>query len=536
MIRKALATTLVLLLAFVNVAMADEFADSFYIPPIVNEGQYPVQSDEPITLSYFVPFEAQALPHITSYKDNVAWKKHQEATGISIDFIHPSTDTAEAFQLMLASGDLPDIIEMTNPTWYSGGLLAMYNDGIIQDLTPYMEDDAPQYKEVIGYSDTCTRQVTEGGMNLGFYKITYEKTIRPYVRANLREDWLIEFGLQNPVTIADYEAYFDAILLNKPGVTPLHIGFQSQTEIMPLSSAYDLIKSFFVEDGTVKHFWNDDNLYDFLTLMHAWYEKGYISSDFASLTGTEVAALFDSGNLGMYIASCDTCADRTAALENFSATNARYMRKEADSIVRTETANTPVTETYQVVTVVTTACKNVEAAVQFLNYGYTKEGSMLHTFGEEGVAWVYDPVTGVPNYTDLMVNNPDGWTISHVSWINKIHASSAYVFPDAIGIPFTANNYSTKSARDLWAGEADPNVNAELRLPPIKLSSEETDERAELMTQVDSYGQEMLFKFIVGTESLDRENFDAYVKKIEGYGLTRALEITQTAYDRFMSN
>ena len=40
----------------------------------------------------------------------------------------------------------------------------------------------------------------------------------------------------------------------------------------------------------------------------------------------------------------------------------------------------------------------------------------------------------------------------------------------------------------------------------------------------------MMIKFINGTESLD--NYDAYVKNVEEYGLARATEITQAALDR----
>ena len=41
----------------------------------------------------------------------------------------------------------------------------------------------------------------------------------------------------------------------------------------------------------------------------------------------------------------------------------------------------------------------------------------------------------------------------------------------------------------------------------------------------------MTLKFIFGTESLD--NFDEYVKNIEGMGLSRALEIQNAALDRY---
>ena len=63
---------------------------------------------------------------------------------------------------------------------------------------------------------------------------------------------------------------------------------------------------------------------------------------------------------------------------------------------------------------ITTACKNPEAAVKFLNYGYTKEGYMLYNYGIEGETYNLTGETLTYNgieyplveYTDKMQNNP----------------------------------------------------------------------------------------------------------------------------------
>ena len=61
-------------------------------------------------------------------------------------------------------------------------------------------------------------------------------------------------------------------------------------------------------------------------------------------------------------------------------------------------------------------CKNVEAAMKFLNYGYTEEGADLYNWGVEGVNWDWQGDKRV--YNDTMLNNPKFGT-EEASYIYK---------------------------------------------------------------------------------------------------------------------
>ena len=65
-----------------------------------------------------------------------------------------------------------------------------------------------------------------------------------------------------------------------------------------------------------------------------------------------------------------------------------------------------------------------------------------------------------------------------------------------------------------------------------------TDEEAEIIskykTDVETYRDEMMLKFITGIEPLTRESYDAYVQHIKDMGIDHCLEIYQTAYDRYL--
>jgi len=506
----------------------------FYKPPVMKEGQYPIE-EEGVKLSYWMEIQGNAVAWIDSYAKNPAYQKAEADTGVEIEYLHPAAGTSkEAFQLLF-SGELPDMIQVRAEHWYNGGLQALYDDGIIIDVTPYLEQYAPQYLEVLNVSDTTRAQCYTDGKVLGFYKITHAPAL-PYNRVNVNKDWLDEMGVAEPVTIAEYEAYFDWVLANKPDVVPLYIGNLTTTSAQMMNlftGAYDFLYDWYVDRDNpekVRYWANSPHLKEYLTMMNEWYNKGYLGKDFLALTAAEAQALFDAGKLAAICDSVDATFNRVTALENgFATTNLPYMRKEKDSVLGSGLTDFPVSLTAPFVTVITSSCENVEAAVQYLNYGYTYEGAMPYNFGieNEGFVWGED---GLPKFTDLMINNPDGMTVSNTSYVLKGHFASRYCYPDNLAHPNVASKKEALANRTKWAG--DTNEQNFLQLPPIKLTAEETAERAALMAQVDTYAKEMMLKFIMGAESLD--NFDKYLVEVTEYGLAGATAITQAALDRYL--
>ena len=52
------------------------------------------------------------------------------------------------------------------------------------------------------------------------------------------------------------------------------------------------------------------------------------------------------------------------------------------------------------------------------------------------------------------------------------------------------------------------------------------------MTDIQTYQQEMFYKFILGDESLD--NYDAFVEQLESMGIDEVVAVKQAQYDRFI--
>ncbi len=68
-------------------------------------------------------------------------------------------------------------------------------------------------------------------------------------------------------------------------------------------------------------------------------------------------------------------------------------------------------------------------------------------------------------------------------------------------------------------------------MPPVSPSSEEASKLASLKNQIDTYVGEMLIKFIVGQEPL--EKFDDYISRLKQMNIDEVLKIYQNALERF---
>jgi putative aldouronate transport system substrate-binding protein len=68
-------------------------------------------------------------------------------------------------------------------------------------------------------------------------------------------------------------------------------------------------------------------------------------------------------------------------------------------------------------------------------------------------------------------------------------------------------------------------------LPPVSLTTEESAEFSKIMSDVNTYRDEMFVKFIMGAEPI--ENFDKFVAQMEKFNLKQAIKIQQDALDRY---
>ena len=175
---------------------------------------------------------------------------------------------------------------------------------------------------------------------------------------------------------------------------------------------------------------------------------------------------------------------------------------------------------------ITTACKDVELAAKWLNYGYTQKGAYTYAFGIEGES--YNIIEGYPTYTDLVMKNPDGATVkSMLDRYTRSATTSGPFIKDYRYLEQYAQYPQQKTALKIWSdydGEGH-------ELPPLFFDASEQAVISEKVNTVKTYQEEMLYKFISGEEPLS--NFDKYIENMKGNGAQDILDAYQSAYDRY---
>ena len=70
-------------------------------------------------------------------------------------------------------------------------------------------------------------------------------------------------------------------------------------------------------------------------------------------------------------------------------------------------------------------------------------------------------------------------------------------------------------------------------MPNVSLTTEQQTELATVVENLNTYKEEMMAKFIMGVE--DIEKFDEFKAQLEARGVAKYIEYQQQAYDRFMA-
>lgn len=155
---------------------------------------------------------------------------------------------------------------------------------------------------------------------------------------------------------------------------------------------------------------------------------------------------------------------------------------------------------------------------------------MLLNFGIEGES--YEMVDGKPVYTDTILKNPDGLSINEALLLNCRATAPAPGFKQAP--EYLEQYYEFPQQRDalkLWVNNAQEG--RKTMLPNLMPTSEEAEEIAAIVTDLNTYVNEMTWKFITGEESLDK--FDDFRNTVsKNFNMQRYSEMMQNQYDRYL--
>lgn len=488
---------------------------------------YPIETDAKLT--YWVQLSGHVSAHSQSLNDTPLAKDLIEKTGINVEFLHPAAgQESQQLGLLVASNDVPDIIEYGWGT-YTGGPEKAIKDGTIVGLNNILETVSPNLKKLFDeHPDYSKSTQTESGLNYIYPFVIGDDILQTYMGPMVRQDLLDKFGLEAPETIDEWDHMLRTFKENGIKI-PLTLRMDSKnfTNMSPFVGAYGIGGSFYVDNGKVKYGPYQPEYREFITLMRNWYSEGLLDPNFTDTDAKRLTSVMANGEGGSAFGSAGGDFGKwipAAQAQNPSAkfTPVKYPVLNKGDKPKFGQKNLPISGYGAAIS---GKSKNIEIAARFLDFGYSDEGHMTYNFGKEGVS--YNMVDGMPVYTDTVTKDPDGIGPGMGKYIR-----ACYNGPFVQDKNYLTQFYSIPTQLDavkLWS-QTDM---LDYKLPNAPMTQEENKEYAKIMKDIETYVEEVMFKTITGKSAL--EDLDSYYQELKTRGIERAIELQQSAYDRFMA-
>lgn len=464
------------------------------------------------------------------------FKKAAEMTNISLKSVVPKTTTTstEAFNLMMAGGELADIVHA--PLIYINKYAA---EGAFIPLNDLIDEYAPNIKKQIETNEAFRKAITCDDGNI--YCIVQasklpENTDIKYTTNNMyyiRKDWLDKLDLEIPDTMDELVAVWEAFRDRDPNGNgqkdeiPFFANAAEELERIAINYYGGRINWHVDENGKVQ-FGKYNPIYkEAVKLAAKWYKEGLADKEIFT-RGSKSRDILLGNNLG---GSLRAAYDSTASyndkykdtIEGFELVpmlppkNINGERIEGTSAMIGAAGNIGGSAiSYQ--------NENPVETIKYLDFWFSEEGSRLAEFGIEGEQ--YDMIDGKPVLKESVLKGND----PAVAQLRAIGACQL--------LPY----FSTGEAAKSWSNEIalkgkemyEESGCVKPVLPSLSFTVEESETIDSLLGSIVTYMNEMSQKWLLGEGDVDAE-FDTYLSKMKAMGMDECIAAYQSAYDRYMS-
>lgn len=498
-----------------------------YTLPLVPEGEEAVLSIAVLENGY-----APA-----SFANNLAiFEELENRTGVRLDWqVYPGSEYDQAMTTRLAAGsDLPDLFKV--PGSDINTLVKLAQDGIVLPIDPYINQYGTNIlKFYEAYPDMKSGTTHSDGH---IYSLPYsyyeQRTLKVPVIA-IRGDWLETLGLEVPVTLDDWHEVLTAFKEDDPNQN----GEADEIPIVTTSlqnidggglglfaNAWGLryggssLGKMVDENGQVGYSQITPAFKEYLTWMNQLYSEGLIHPDVVP-DGQTSDKLIANDQVGVYVNMIGSIPTKNASVQTASGESGGFIPVLPPQTVDTGEQYLEIQNGILHYFAVSRDCVQPDLAVKWLDYFYASdEGRRLAHWGIEGET--YEIVDGKPQLTPLVTENPDGLDILSVmrsyGCFNNFLMFRDLEFMKAVSMPVEIA-FSENNAQSF----VEP-------FPALVPTSEEARTLASLTADITPYEEEMVTKFIMGLEPLDK--YDEYVETMKALGIEEMLQIWQEQYDR----
>ena len=504
---------------------------------------YPLEGDNTISIWYYTPPYVQFVDSNANFN---ALAAAEEATGVHIEFTEVgSASASEQFNLMVAGGDMTDLIPVMEYYSTSGALTKAYADDIIVDIDPYVDEYMPNFAAVRECLPEATqKQLLTDGALLAFYQVNDGSYSGDgYVT---RGDWLEELGISFDSKLISLEQFDDMLhQMHDKYDVPHTVYFTDGT--MALNAVFDtsiptlkgdgfmtaVSSAIFRKGDEVVSGWNQDGYREYLEYVLGLMDDGIIDKDFMSLDndrGTQ-NTYCGNGSIAIWQANADKLEEiywytedpnfKVAAVPNVTADpDAPYIWKQDQSLVSTRSGFS-----------LSTSCDDPELVCQWENYFWTYDGYLMVNYGEEGQSLIWEG--DEPRFdwetpvTVTGMNAPNAEMALELFTMKRF--AGGYMDNDRLLPTFPQ---TALDAVDLWTIDA---VDERYYPDTIVFTVEENEQNAEYEGDFLTFAPTEILAFLTGNTPLNDDTWNDFCQKCEDMGINEIIKVYQAAYDQYLA-
>lgn len=478
------------------------------------------ENRDPVTVKWWYPMHVDNVEEDFS-SDCVLEVLIREKTGVSIEWeLVPATNQAERYNLLMAAGDLPDIVT---------------EDPV--DLKKYTDAWAPLDDYVLGNERYSNLEATIWGDEfLTTYLPSDDGKIRilPMLATRLigdmilvRGDLMEAWGYEDIVTVDDWHEVLTKA--KDEGYIPYMTRKTRAGIVYRLFGGYTdcMQEEYYVDpDGvTVKYGALEPRFKEMIEIARQWYAEGLLDPEYPT---TDATIWWENVLGGKVFATHDNITRIGSANQDFMENQGvDYRLVGLAPMESPETGTRNTTIHYPRVRdksgCLAASSKNIERALDMFDFIYSEEGFIPTNWGTEGYS--YELVDGKPVMLDSY--NQGRKDKSILPWFG--HADFPKNQADELIYNYNIYDYHKEIlvARDLY--EEGSYIRRNL-IEAISFTDAETESMQAREAELDTYRGEMLDRFIMGTEPM--ENWDAFVQQLIKMGVEENLAVYQAGLDR----
>lgn len=457
------------------------------------------------------------------WEDNLFFSRMQEATGISFQFRQFTDDNtwSQRKQELIEGKDLPDVLFKAELS--ASEVRDLYHEGRIIDLTPYLEEYAPDLWKLLEEHPEWKKAITLD--NGAIPALPAINLLQNNDAMWINTTWMNRLKLDMPTTAEELTEVLRAFRDGDPNANyqkdEIPLAFVGMWELRFLGHAFGIIDNdYYVteKDGKVTSSLPTEENRAFLTWLHQLWEEGLLDQNGFS-TADSLRQITDDNKAipyGVLLSSSPLTILPESALKQFELLEPlqydgkQIYRDMAGDLVRGAFA-------------ITSVCARPEKLVAWVNTLYTEAGSIMANYGVEGDDYIWNE-DGMWEWSSSLETVADEVIPQHT--ISE--GGAAPIYADA-SFQLKYRDENTRSAVNAMYTLKQKSV---IPYPPVTLDKADEARVAEIQNDLSRYAEKTMACFVTGDIELTDANWETFCRTLEEKGLPEMVAIWQKAVEQ----